>query len=428
MTPFKIAVMAIFSVSIVGGLIIFALSKNTGSANQTANIMVWGTIPMDAFTSALQASTANASKTLKITYVRKDVSDFDSDFVEALAEGNGPDVVVLRDDLLYKNRNKLYLIPFKAYQEKTFKDLFIEEGELFLAPDGILAIPFIVDPMVMYWNRDIFSNNFISSPPKYWEELPDLVNKLTTRDNQANILQSAIAFGEWSNINNAKEIVAMLMLQAGTPITVRGVKGMESAINSQFGETRIPGQAAVDFYTKFSNPTSPSYTWNRSLPSSSNFFLSGNLGMYLGFASEISAIQQKNSNLNYNVAAVPQIKGTKKKSVFAHMYGLAIVKQTKSLQGSYNAINALTEVASLKAMEAVTNLPPVRRDMLSEKPTDDYKTVFYDSALISRSFIDPDPVGSSNSFKTMVESITSGRTRLTDAVTRASEEINAMLK
>lgn len=429
MSTFKIAVLAIFSISIVIGIAIFATSKSSSNpANQTADIIVWGTISADAFNNAMISSSVSGSKNIRVTYVRKDVSDFDNDFVEALAEGRGPDIVVLRDDLIYKNRNKIYPIPYKAYPERDFKDRFIEEGELFLTPEGILSVPFIVDPMVMYWNRDLFSNNFVASPPKYWDELPALIEKMTIRDSKANILQATISFGEWRNVTNAKEIISMLLLQAGTPITSRSDKEVVSVLNSQFGYPRIPSQSAVDFYTQFSNPTSLSYTWNRSLPSSSNFFLSGNLAMYLGFASEIFAIQQKNSNLNFNVTSIPQIRDTKKKSVFAHMYGLSIVKQSKQISQAYTVIGALTEVKALREMEKVTNLPPVRRDMLTEKPTDAFRLVFYDSALISRSWIDPDAVSTSNVLRDMIESITSGRSRLTEALSRADTELRSLLK
>ena len=54
--------------------------------------------------------------------------------------------------------------------ERDFKNTYIEEGELYLAANGILGLPITVDPMVMYWNRDIFSSAAIAAPPSYWDE------------------------------------------------------------------------------------------------------------------------------------------------------------------------------------------------------------------------------------------------------------------
>jgi ABC-type glycerol-3-phosphate transport system substrate-binding protein len=427
MSKFKIVLTSIFALCIVFGIGFFAISKGK-SAGQTANIVVWGTISNETFDAALKNSSLKQNKLITVTYVKKDKSDFDTAFVEALADGTGPDIVILRDDSMHKNRNKLFVIPYKNYSERTFKDTFIEEGELFLSPGGVIAVPFIVDPMVMYWNRDLFSNNQIVSPPKYWDEMYSVIDKITHKDSSANITQSALSFGEWNNVTNAKEIMAMLLLQAGTPITSRTSQGVSSVLNYQFDYPIAPSQSAVNFYTQFSNPTSPTYTWNRSLPSSLNFFLSGDLATYIGFASEIFSIQQKNSNLNFDVTYVPQVRDAAKKTVFGHMYGLAIVKQSKQIAAAFTTLNALTEPASIKALEGVTNLPPVRRDLLADKPTDAFRSVFYNSALISHSWIDPEPGQSANIFRDMIESMTSGQARISEALNNANESLSALLR
>lgn len=274
----------------------------------------------------------------------------------------------------------------------------------------------------------MFSNALVSQPPKYWDEVYGLINKITRKDTSGNVLQSALALGEWTNITNAKEILTMLLLQAGTPITSRTAQGVDSVLNGQFGYPVAPSQSATNFYTQFSNPTGAAYTWNRSLPTSLNFFLSGNLAMYLGFASEIFSIQQKNSNLNFDVTSVPQIRDVTKRTVFAHMYAFSIVKQSKQLSGAFTAISALTQDAPIKSLEAVTNLPPVLRSLVGTKPADPFREVFYNSALLAHSWIDPDPAKSTKIFRDMIESITSGRSRPLDALSVANEQLQAALK
>jgi ABC-type glycerol-3-phosphate transport system substrate-binding protein len=427
MTKFKIILTAIFGVCIVLGLGTFAVFKG-GSTTMKANIVVWGTIPSEAFESAIKGSSLNNNKLVTVKYVKKDKSDFDTSFVEALADGKGPDIVILREDQLYKNRNKILTIPYKSYTERTFKDTFIQEGELFLTSEGMIALPFIVDPLVMYWNRDIFSNNMIINPPKYWDEMQLLVEKITSRDSSANITKSALSLGEWKNITNAKEIISMLLLQSGTPISMRTTQGVGSVINQKFDYQIIPSQSAIDFYVRFSNPTSASYSWNRSLPSSLNFFLSGDLAIYFGFASEIFSIQQKNSNLNFDVTSVPQVRDAPKKINFAHMYGLSIVKQSKQISSAFTVVKALTEPGSIKGLESITRLPPVRKDLLEDRPSDAYRSVFYSSALISRSWIDPEPEKTSEIFRDMIESITSGKFRVSDALSRVDTELSALFK
>lgn len=427
LSGFKIVVLSVFGIFILIGIAVFALSKaSTGSLS--ANLKVWGTISSETFNTMYMASSLKDNKDLTVSYVKKDPADFDQDFIEALAEGNGPDIVLLREDYIYKHRNKLFVIPYASYPERDFKDKFIEQGEMFLTKSGITAIPLTIDPMVMYWNRDIFTNNLISQPPRYWDQIYSILEKTTKKDNNANVMQSAIALGEWRNITNAKEIVSMIFLQSGTPITSKSGDGVVAVLNSQFNEAILPGQTALNFYTQFSNPTSNYYTWNRSLPSSLNMFLSGNLAMYLGFASEIFNIQQKNPNLNFDVTYVPDARDATKKTVFGHMYALAMTKQSKNINVSFVLINALTEPAALKALETQTNLPPVRRDMLADKPTDAFRTVFYNSALVSQAWIDPNPVESANVFRDMIESITSGKSRSYEALSKANQELLQLLK
>ncbi len=425
-STFKIVVIAVFVLSMVIGIVLFAISK-VGSTGES-NLVIWGPISADQFHAAYIASSVAHSKTIKVEYVEKDPTTFDAEFTEALAEGSGPDIVILRDEYLYKERNKLFVIPFANYSERTFKDTFIEGGELYLTPEGVLALPFMVDPMVMYWNRDMFSNALISQSPKYWDEITPMLDKITRKDTSGNVLTSTIALGEWRNILNSKEVFATLLLQAGTPIVARTKDGVKSQLTAQFNYPVRPGQSALNFYTQFSNPTSPNYTWNRSLPNSLTFFLSGKLSMYIGFASEIFGIQQKNPNLNFDVSVVPQIRDAERQTVYAHIYSLSIVKQSKQLAGAYTAVLALIEPAAINALAPITNLPPVRRDLLASRPSDAFKVVFYNSALISKSWLDPDPKASSNTFRDMIEGVTSGNLRSTEALERANDELNSQIQ
>ena len=426
MSKFKIVVTAIFAISFVIGIIIFAMYRS--SSQSASNVVVWGTISNEAFDAAYKNSSLAKNKLINTTYVKKSPADFDSQFIEALADGVGPDVLILRDDNIYKNRNKILVIPYKSYSARDFKTRFIEGGEIFLGTDGVLALPFIVDPLVMYWNRDMFSNSLISQTPVYWDEMYDLSKKMTVKDSSANIMQSSLSFGEWKNVNNAKEIISLLMLQAGPPITTTNGTSYYSVIDNPLDYPVAPGVSALNYYTQFSNPTATSYSWNRSLPTSLNFFLSGNLAMYFGFASEIFSIQQKNPNLNFDVANVPQIRESKKKINYGHFYGLAISKQSKVAPAAFSVINALTEPTSIQSLEGVTNLPPVRRDLISGKPTDAFRATFYTSALIAHSWIDPDSAATTDIFRNMIESITSGQIRVIGSLTEASQNINALFE
>jgi hypothetical protein len=96
----------------------------------------------DQFQTLYKAATVSKNKYINVTYVEKATTDFDTDFVQALADGVGPDVVILRDDSFYKNRNRLLVIPYTSYSERTFKDTFTQETEMFLSPNGVTLCHF----------------------------------------------------------------------------------------------------------------------------------------------------------------------------------------------------------------------------------------------------------------------------------------------
>ncbi len=53
------------------------------------------------------------------------------------------------------------------------------------------------------------------------------------------------------------------------------------------------------------------------MPNSLDYFLSGRLGTYFGFASETPKIRFKNPNLDFDVAEIPGVEKMPSKAVFA---------------------------------------------------------------------------------------------------------------
>jgi ABC-type glycerol-3-phosphate transport system substrate-binding protein len=428
MSKFKLGLSIIFSAFILIGVIVFATSKGS-SSNTQANLTVWGFISKSAFDIYIKTAPIVQDKTLTFVYVQETPQTFQNDFVNAIANSQAPDIVILPQDMLTENENKLFLIPYTNYPERTFKDEFVQEGELFLGPTGMYALPFFVDPLVMYWNRDIFNTNSLSVPPKYWDEFLTLPTHLSKTDASGNFTQSAVALGEWNNINDAKAIFSDIMLTAGSPIIDSSGPNPRSALLDQANNQAISSaEASLNFFTQFANPTSQTYSWNRSLTSSLSRFLSGNLAVYFGFASELPTIRAKNPNLNFDVAFMPQARQAKKSIVFGNIYGLAIVKQSHDVSSSFRAITALTTDDSIKLLTQYTNLPPVKRTLLAVPPVDPYQSVFYQSSLVSQGWLDPGTAATDQIFQNMVESITAGKLRNSEALSRANDELNTLLQ
>lgn len=428
-SKFQLILTGVFVLLIVLGVLVFALKRGGSNGQNLGPVLVWGTMDSEQFDNFLKNSKISDDKTVAVTYVQKNKATFDTDFIEGLASQNGPDLFLLQQDSIVKHQDKVLTIPFSSYPERTFKEGFVQEGELFLTSKGSLALPFMIDPMVTYWNRDIFSNAGLSVPPKNWSELYDLAAKLTKKDTGLNISQTALALGEYANIANAQEIISLLTMQAGNPIVVRRT---DDTLMSIFGERLefpvAPANRAVSFYTDFSNPLKPYYSWNRSLPNSKNYFLSGDLAIYFGFASEAAELRQKNPNLNFDIAPILQSKDSPNVITFGKMTGLAVPKTSKNVAGAFKVAYLMTATNAIAELSKVTGLPPVRRDLLAVKPSVAFMSVFYDGAIQSRGWLSPEASKVSPIFREMIESITSGREMPSEAITKTNSQLNASLK
>jgi ABC-type glycerol-3-phosphate transport system substrate-binding protein len=426
MTRFQTIFLGVLILLGVAGAILFALAKNKGSES-VPQVVMWGSLDSSVMADFLSAAALARRDAVNVSYVEKDSVSLEAELISALARGAGPDLVLLPQDFILKQRDKFYTVPFENYSERTFKDSFIEEGELYLTPQGIIGFPFSIDPLVMYWNRDLFTDAGVANPPVAWTELFALVPKFTKKDATGNILQSLVAFGEVRNVSHAKDVLSLLALQAGTPIVAYDGQGALRSVFNIKGPTLVPAESAVSYFTEFSNPIKPSYSWNRALPNDRGAFVAGRLALYFGYASELSAIRAANPNLNFDVAMAPQATGGKRMT-FGSMNGIAMLRSSPNLGAAYVAAATLTDRDLQADWVARSGYAPVRRDLLSPLPGDAYRAVFYQSALISTAWLDPYREATDGVFMRMVESVTSGKLRVSEAVNQASTEIDNLLR
>ncbi len=430
---FQMVVMGIFAVFIIIGMLAFSGKLPLPKGGEDVNygkVTLWGTYPASVVQGVINTK-FQAEKSVTINYVAKNKSTFDRDFLEALASGTGPDLFLIGQDEILRNLNKITLIPYQTIPERDFKNKFIEEGDMFMRPGGIVAIPFTIDPLVMYWNRDIFTNVGIIMPPTKWEEFYSLAPRVLVRGSDGSITRSFTSLGEYSNISNAKEIVSTLIMQSGNPIVSNrnGILVSELAAGSgtKVAGTQSSANQAINFFTQFSKEDKDSYSWNRSLPLSRSQFEAGDLAVYFGFASEYSSIAKRNPHLNFDVALIPQAEKASTRITFGHMQGIAVVKSSRNTAGAIYAALLLSRSDVVGAVAEAAGLPPVRRDLLSMRPSNAVFSIFYDSAIIARAWHDPVPKETDQLFRRMIDDVNSGRLKISEALSVTQGGINNIL-
>ena len=423
MSTFQLAVISIFVAFIVIGVGAFALFGGVFGGGGIGAVTVWGTMPQETADYLLD-SLRSADKSLQdVHYVEKGAGSYESTLLNAMASGAAPDLFLVTQEQLGAFSDKIITIPYGTVSQSQFTSSFVDEGQLFLTPQGSLGLPFMIDPLVMYWNRDLFGSAGIASAPVYWNDFLTLAPKMYSANSSQNITRSAVALGAWSNVAHAKEILSTLFIQAGEPIISRNAQG---ALIPVFGNTPSntagnPAESALRFYTEFGNPSKTTYSWNRSLPRSDEAFIAGSLGVYFGFASEYRTLGERNPNLRFAVAVMPQLQ-VGSKSTYGKITALAIPRAARNVAGAASVAQKLTGASAAAALAAYTGMPSARRDVVLDTSASSVSDVFAQSALIARGWVDPSQRETDAVFKTMIESVVSGAGEPSGAVSEAAQE------
>lgn len=426
--PFQIVLLGLFAFLAVAGLIIFANFQGEFSAQEQpygSSVIIWGTLPERAFNETLRLIVEEDEAFRVVEYVQfDDDASFNTELLNAIAEGRSPDLIVFPHDTLVTHRGKLAVVDEETFPRRAFRDLFIDGADIFYRPDGLYGLPFAIDPLVMYWNRDIFAAAGLAAPPATWEALVASTVPAIVRVTLAgSIAQSAVAFGEYQNVRHAKEVLSLLFLQAGTRLVEeRDGRYTITLINST-QEQLPPADAALSFYTQFANPAGAVYSWNRAQAQDRLSFLGGMLALYFGPGSEFRDVLNANPNLNADIAEVPQAAQASARRTFGRFYSLGILRASGNQRGAYRAAAQIASVQHAPALAALLDMAPVHRAALATGATGPGEAVVFRAALVARGWLDPNPAATSDIFKMMVEDVTSGRARVSGALADATERL-----
>lgn len=430
MRPFQIIVISLFAVAALGGLLLFATFKGFGGAKPVGPVVIWGTLPADAVLPAIDELKRVHEEFKSVTYEERDGATFDTDLADALAAGSGPDVIMTNQEWLRAETNKLSVIPFSEISERTLRDSYLPIYDIFLTEGGTYGIPFAVDPLVLYYNRSRLASANIPQVPTSWEGIVGVTPNLTTRTDAGAIGKSALPLGTYENVDNARGILSLLLLQSGNAVSEKSTGQLRSTLAS--GQNTASGvsaaESSISFYTQFADPAKMVYTWNRSLPDSHDAFIAGDSAFYLGYASQRVFIASANPNLDFDIAPVPQPETATTKVNYALAYAFAIPKGSGNPTGALRVARALASVELAPQLLDNLGMAPAARALLSPAKADIDTPIVYPQALIARGWLSPAPAVTDRIFAAMITAIISGRMSVHDALTTADQSLTAALR
>jgi multiple sugar transport system substrate-binding protein len=450
--------------------------------NYQVSLEVWGLFDdSDTMAKVISEYKKRNPAVKDIQYKKMTVDTYENDLRDALAAGNGPDVFLIHNSWLTKHQDKLAPAPDAVLVAKQVQDMFVDVvSQDFVKDSKIYALPLSVDSLALYYNKDLLNQAGLSAPPQTWAEFDEAVMRMTKVDSFGNILQSGASMGASSDaspgdgkINRATDILTAIMMQAGTQMydsKTNLATFAEFTDSSLSGNNPIsPGQAALSYYTKFSNRSNKEYSWNSTMHNSVDSFIEGQTAMTINYSWLIPKIQSKAPKMNLGISTLPQNIDKSGKGVnlnFANYWGYAVSKnkttQTDSTSGGSGKTPATNDQRTAEAWKFIRylTLPPVasqdlprpaatkesaaydpaseyaadqkkpagRRDLIGAQRNDLLLAPFVQGNIIAKSWPQPDNLAVENIFDDMINNVALKNNDPRAAIENAEKSVNLLIK
>lgn len=259
---------------------------------------------------------------IAINYRKFSESEYKQKLLEAWALGQGPDMFMVPNTRVREFLKFISPMPatmkapvqemrgtlkkevidtvstYNGYTTKQLRDMFLDIVSDDVVIDGkIYGLPYSVDTLSVFYNRDILKQNNIPLPAYTWNELLDQAPNISKLDSEDHLIQSAVALGTTNNIPGVLDIVSTIMLQTG--VTMGDANGPTFHINPE-------SLRAIEFFLTFAKKGLKNYSWSKEIPSALNAFTAGKLAYFIGYSYNAPLIKQANPKLDFDI--IPMFK------------------------------------------------------------------------------------------------------------------------
>ena len=367
---------------------------------------------------------------ITVNYHKKNIVSYEQELLDALAAGRGPDIFSINNAWLARYLDKLTPAPESIISLQDFRAALADVAEQDFVLDGkIYALPFSVDTLALYYNKDLLNSAGVALLPTTWDNFNAAVQALVKKNEQGEILRAGTALGTSQNVNRSTDILAVLMLQSGAVmVSPDKTKATFSDAINLGQENFLPASRALAFYTNFANPAKKVYTWNSSQHYSLDAFAQNEAAMMLSYAYQIPVLRAKAPHLNFGVAPLPQISQNGLAISYANYWGQAVAKSSANSAAAWQFIAWLNQPENSRQYLQVTNKPASRRDLLDEQKNDPQLAVFARQALSARSWWQADNAAIEKIFARMIDSALSSPSLVDSIVKDAETQVSGLMR
>lgn len=412
-------ILGVIALAVIFSLLGLLPGKKT-PAPPTVTISLWGIQDTEDVWHKIIEDFHTQYPSFTVVYQKLNEDTFEDTLVNALAEGRGPDMVLMPQSLITRHHDKLFPLPQQAFNfdTRTFRNLFADTfaDDLIDKDNNIIGLPLFIDTPLLFYNRDMFNAAGIAQPPATWDEVISRAQVLTTRSSAGDILTSGLAIGAGANVERSFEIVNSMILQNAPRL-------LQNNGSIAFDDST---QNAVKFYTSFTTPSTPIFFWTSRLPSAFTMFGQEQAAMAFGMSQDIPRILEKNPHLNLGIAPFPQQAHSRFPVVYGQYFFPAVLKTSKNPGPAWQFVLYVSAGDGAKTYAQTSGRPAGRRDILSARAPAPQLDVSYRQSLIARTWKAPDEKTTRRLFTETLDAIASGTIKPQDAVGKLGQQLQLL--
>ncbi|MEK7540029.1 MAG: extracellular solute-binding protein [Patescibacteria group bacterium] len=291
--------------------------------------------------------------------------------------------------------------------------------------DQVYGLPYSIDTMVMYYNKDLLAQAGIAVPPALWADFVDDVPKISVINETDEILRSGTAMGTHGNVQRYFDLLSILMMQNGA--TMADGNSARFNIESDVRPGYYPGLAATTFYTDFANPRKSVYSWTEEQPDSLESFTNGQTAFFFGYWYHLAEIQKRSPSLNFGIAPIPQISSGQQVN-YANYWVESVAASSPNQDLAWAFIQAVAKGPQTYLLN--TGRPAALRTEVAKQQADPILATFANQALTAKTWYHgSDPETAEKIFAELIDAIRLGTSEEPlDTVDIAARQISQTLE
>lgn len=448
-------------------LLVMAGCERKPAPNQAGEPAAGGPIVMTLWTTAEKrffdsltnefASQTGSSLRFKVVEFEDDI-EMQQVLVNALAEGEGPDVIYTDGEWIAGNPKKITKAKIdKAFTQGNFKNTFVQSANdaLLSGETDILGVPMAVDTLALIYNEEHIADRLPdrNQPATTWELLRNDAAVLSKADNSfERFAVSGLALGRTDNVKYGAEIIENLMLQSdinfydpsGTLATFDNSETVAAG-----GRSVNAGEEVLNYFTSFADERYKNHSWNAILAESDSedkdlrTFAKGKTSMVFAKAKDLPRLQAIIEDLksadqpyidgnNIRVAFLPQVDDPQinpNRRVVADVKALAVTRDSRYPDTAWRFLKFAISRDNLQKWHEETLMPSPRLDLLLEQEQVPLVGIYVRQAKFARANLMPLPkIFFYEALKPGVEAINAGRMSTEKALETSAMTVTKILQ